>query len=142
MRKEIKYIMGNTLFFGFIGSWVGGAIFLFLLATFGARPFSFSEYLILSPVMGFIPASLTGFLFILELKRHIPRFKQDPFWLELFLASKNAFYILAMIWLLLNSSNQINKENLVGFAALIFIGVTSAIICANMMTEWNRKLIP
>jgi FlaA1/EpsC-like NDP-sugar epimerase len=138
----MKYIIVNTLFFGIIGSWVGGAIFLSILAIAEAIPHNFIFYLLFSPLMGFIPGSATGFLFIRDYKKQISKFNIISRKFEILLACKNSFIVaVTVVTLLYLSEWEMPKsiENLVGFGLFLLICILSAIFCTVLLSNWNRN---
>ncbi len=139
----MKYIIVNTLFFGIIGSWVGGAIFLSILAIGGTIPYTFIDFLFISPFMGIIPGSATGYLFIRDYKKQVSKFNIIPRRFELLLACKNSFLVVVTVLTLLSISQwELPKsiENLVGFGLFFLICLFSAIICAALLSKWNRNI--
>lgn len=135
-------IILNILFFGFIGSWVGGAILLTILTIAGGSPHNLRDYLLFSPLMGFIPGSATGYLFIREYKKQISKSNIIPRKFEILIACKNSSIVAVTVATLLYISEwEMPKslENLVGFGLLLFICLLSAIICALLLSNWNRN---
>ena len=140
---SMKYIIVNTLFFGFIGSWVGGAILLSILAIAGASPHNMRDYLLFSPLMGFIPGSVTGFLFIKDYKKQISEFNNISSRYEILLACKNSFIVaVTVVTLLYLSEWEMPKsiENLVGIGLLLLICLLSSIGCTVLISKFNRNM--
>ncbi len=145
LRNDIsmKFIIVNTLFFGFIGSWVGGAILLSILAIGGASPHNLRDYLLFSPLMGFIPGSVTGYLFIRDYKKQISKSNIIPSGVEILLACKNSLIVaVTIVTLLYISEWEMPKsfENLVGIGLFLLICLLSAIVCSALLSKCNRKM--
>lgn len=63
MIKSFKIILVHVFFFGIVGSYAGGLIFLVFWLSFLPSQHNIFLIFLLSPKVGFIPAALTGFLY-------------------------------------------------------------------------------
>ena len=62
-NRNITFVLANILFFGIVGSYVGGLIYVLIWIKLTSSYQQSFYYFLLSPLVGFIPAAFTGFLY-------------------------------------------------------------------------------
>ncbi len=62
-NRNITFVLFNTLFFGIVGSYIGGLIYVLIWIKLTSSYHQSFYYFFLSPLVGFIPAAFTGFLY-------------------------------------------------------------------------------
>jgi hypothetical protein len=151
-----KFYLFNTLFFGFLGSYIGVAIISVIGALIQGHGSPFHIYLYVAPLIGFIPASTTGYLYAKNYLKCIQNGEELTFSKEIKTSAYYGFvvttiYLFAIYIILYFVSNPGDVWNLkilaftllefLPFTAFATIGVISSSICANLISEWNLKIV-
>lgn len=164
LRPGAKFTLINTLFFGIIGSLIGGVIPAILgsWSTFDTMMNRtdrvFVEYIFWSLMVGIVPASLAGFSYSRAYRKEFLKVGEVNFWKELKLAAAASFWAVTIVYYsfiaLLMIDDYIRQgrtleKTLEGSLPiisiglfLIFLGVISGMACANLIREWNQKQAP
>jgi len=157
MNTRAKFVLANTLFFGIIGSYVGGIIPFLIMSHLSAGNDGFVlSYLITSPTIGLIPGCLTGYFYSKTLKKEHAKTNLISFKKAIKTAFLTSLSVMLSTSLLLGlffaidshlkgvSPNQIGlimKEISVYFLLLTSTGVISASCCACLTMKWNKATI-
>jgi len=158
----VKFTVINVLFFGIVGSLIGGIIPTIISSWEFHDPMMlridkiFTAYIIGSLVIGVFPASLAGYIYSRMYKKEFLKKRCVDFWTEIkfgalssLISMSSSVFVLLVIFSILtyldgsSSTRQfINAAwlNIVLGGALCIIGVISGALCSNFIREWNQKL--
>ena len=162
MKPALKFTLTNTIFFGVVGSLIAGVIPAIFFSRLMFDPWMervdllFVSYVVESIGLGFIPASITGYIYSRMYKTEFLKRGAVDFWKEIRLSAITSasvvFTICFVIILALlgfayfNSSTSDEIWNLIQFSALtslllILFGLVAGVSCSNLIREWNQKLV-
>ena len=142
MDKDFKIIVVNGLFFGIAGSYIGGLIAV-LTWSILTSSFSALHYFPLSPVLGFIPGSFTGFIYSLT---YIKKKKTGVLIAGLYGCLVTAIFVAYFSSLSPTYTYDVNYKQSVDYISVIeravifsLLGAVCAIACAKLLEKWNKR---
>jgi hypothetical protein len=142
--KSSSLVLVNTIFFGIAGSYIGGLIILLIWTTLTSSYSHALQNFLISPIIGFIPGSLTGFLYSLT---YITSKKRSG----ILIAGLYGSFVTGFIGgaLSLSSPNytyDANYKQSIDYMAVIervavfsLLGAVCAIACAILIGRWNKN---
>jgi len=149
-----KFYLSNTFFFGFLGSYIAVGILYLMAALIQGHTSPFHIYLYIAPLLGFIPASTTGYLYAKNYLKCIQNGEEFTFSKELktsayyglIVTSIYLFAIYIIIYFFTNPGDPLTAKGLglallgfLPFLAVAIIGIISSCTCANLISDWNIK---
>lgn len=172
MNPNAKFTTINTLFFGVVGSLIGGIIPTLISSMTVHEPSGYQmivdegmfeatrkllmEYVLLSLAVGFIPASIAGYLYAGMYKNEYIVSGAVNFWRELKFGAIVSIWsmlgccIFLFIIMVTGAFSQPTATIDVAYTVfwsvfrvwviLTFLGVISGMACSNLIREWNQKL--
>ena len=145
INKNIKFVLANTFFFGVVGSYIGGAILILISTSIFGYSHSLcnvSCLIILPPIIGFIPAALTGLLYsITYIKRKGTGGLIGAFY---------GFFVMSLIGIFIAFSDPTydydsyyNQHidvmaSIKLFLLLSLLGAFCAFVCSKLISKWNN----
>jgi len=162
--------MKNIFFFGIVGSYIGGLL-IWLFIGFGC---DFKDYctppfslVVLSPLLGFIPSSITGLLYTRSLLKRSNDIKTVDIKTQLKLSGYYGFIVMSVISLYFITSyfqqshyphdgswymvdgvryQSVNDHSIesnyyyLRYLFLILVGVISSWGCVYLLSKWNKLI--
>ena len=163
ISNSFKFAIANTLFFGVVGSLIAGVIPTIYFSDVMFDPWMertdllFTRYVTGSIGLGFIPASITGYIYSRMYKAEFIRGGSVNFWKEIKLsaiAAVSVVFTICFVSLLgilaFSYADSITSEqfwNVIQFSAvisffLILFGLVGGVCCSNLIRTWNQRHIP